>query len=94
MKREEWMLVPPENADFVNSQFFYPGLWTCLKRTCSAIDPLKGRGFSRTAIEPKKAQDMTLWTETPAEVSRGYHQSSNRQLKADSLSVNKGYEMS
>lgn len=33
-----------------------------------AIDPLKGRGFSRTTIEPKKAQDMTLWTETPAEV--------------------------
>ncbi|KAJ9105577.1 hypothetical protein QFC19_003559 [Naganishia cerealis] len=50
MKRDEWMLVPPENADFVNT-----------------IDPLKGRGFSRMAIEPKKAQDMTLWTETPAE---------------------------
>ncbi|KAJ9122321.1 hypothetical protein QFC22_001742 [Naganishia vaughanmartiniae] len=50
MKRDEWMLVPPENADFVKT-----------------IDPLKGRGFSRMAIEPKKAQDMTLWTETPAE---------------------------
>ncbi|ESK86473.1 hypothetical protein Moror_9878 [Moniliophthora roreri MCA 2997] len=52
LKRDEWMLVPPSSSDLLGT-----------------LDPKKlskGRQFSKSAA-PAKNNDMSLWTETPAE---------------------------
>ncbi|KAK4685461.1 hypothetical protein P7C73_g4693, partial [Tremellales sp. Uapishka_1] len=52
MKREEWMLVPPEAGDLAAAT-------DPLRKRATA--------FNRTAAAPVSSQDQTLWTETPAE---------------------------
>ncbi|TFK24371.1 hypothetical protein FA15DRAFT_669599 [Coprinopsis marcescibilis] len=50
-KRDEWMLVPPSHSDLLGN-----------------LDPTKmkkGRQFSKNTAE--RSNDMSLWTETPAE---------------------------
>ncbi|CED83728.1 Uncharacterized conserved protein [Phaffia rhodozyma] len=54
MKREEWMLKPPEASDF-------------LSNLDPTKIPRGQTAFSRTSAAPIKKEDQSLWTETPAE---------------------------